>query len=280
MLVSSRGCRTSSALLSNSYQLFCTVVQNATPVSSQNTPRINHIMCRFSTILVQTLLIAISFPNIIHQASALVDVDKSGTVAEYEFVHDDLIRDPSSASSAFLLSDGSNGTIDGLPPATKSRLARLEKKLQLKPNATPIDNRSGRVEVITLSEPILPGDGVGNRFLWGVGTVPDDVAGDSRGGSHDEHHRGFAPTTNEEWSSLAITALQHWMTDHAADLDVDVTELFSDDNTPNIRTGVHGDGDMIQLHIPRLYKGVKVVGSRLMATVKMGNLINVGLEGE
>lgn len=58
----------------------------------------------------------------------------------------------------------------------------------------------------------------------------------------------------------------HFITDSPSSLD-------------NVRTAVHGeDGDMIQMSIQRTYKGVKVVGSRAAATIKRGNLINVGLE--
>lgn len=35
---------------------------------------------------------------------------------------------------------------------------------------------------------------------------------------------------------------------------------------------------MIQVSIQRTFKGVKVVGSRASATIKIGNLINVGFE--
>lgn len=89
------------------------------------------------------------------------------------------------------------------------------------------------------------------------------------------------------------------MIDHQLDLSIDATnELFP--STPNvfslnlqdgdeviytqptvnnIRTAVHGDdGDMIQVSMQRTFKGIKVVDSRATATVKRGNLVNVGLE--
>lgn len=42
---------------------------------------------------------------------------------------------------------------------------------------------------------------------------------------------------------------------------------------------MHGqDGDLIQISIEREFKGVRVVGSKASATIKQGNLINVGFE--
>ena len=86
------------------------------------------------------------------------------------------------------------------------------------------------------------------------------------------------------------------MIDHQSDLEIDAqNELFFStpqqylfDEQPsyyipppgsNIRSVVHGDdGDMIQISMDRLYKGVKVVDSRATATVKRGNLVNIGIE--
>jgi hypothetical protein len=90
------------------------------------------------------------------------------------------------------------------------------------------------------------------------------------------------------------------MIDHQNDLEIDAAnELFppqinsvfnrklQDRDTTtysplvhnNIRTAVHGeDGDVIQISMQRTFKSVKVVDSRATATVKRGNLVNVGLE--
>ena len=66
------------------------------------------------------------------------------------------------------------------------------------------------------------------------------------------------------------------MIDHETDLQIDANELFS---FSNIRSAVHGeDGVTIQISMRRSYKGLPVVGSRATATIKRGNLINVGLE--
>ena len=94
------------------------------------------------------------------------------------------------------------------------------------------------------------------------------------------------------------------MIDHQTHLQIDTSELFpsniishrsllqddaniifseapssSSPSLNNIRSAVHGDhGDMIQISVERIYKGVKVKDSRATATVKRGNLVNVGLE--
>lgn len=89
------------------------------------------------------------------------------------------------------------------------------------------------------------------------------------------------------------------MIDHQSDLQIDASnELFPTLNTlfdrnlqgrddasytppqsETVRTAVHGDdGDMIQISMQRTFKGVKVVDSRATATVKRGNLVNIGLE--
>lgn len=91
--------------------------------------------------------------------------------------------------------------------------------------------------------------------------------------------------------SLFLPPPQTWLIDHQTDLDIDATnELFSSSSpnlfsphghsaATNIRTGVHGqDGDLIQISIEREFKGVRVVGSKASATIKQGNLINVGFE--
>ena len=89
---------------------------------------------------------------------------------------------------------------------------------------------------------------------------------------------------------------KNWMIDHQSDLEIDAQNELFPSSSPrhlfneqtsyyipppgsNIRSVVHGDdGDMIQISMDRLYKGVKVVDSRATATIKRGNLINIGIE--
>lgn len=85
---------------------------------------------------------------------------------------------------------------------------------------------------------------------------------------------------------MRLNLPQNWMLDHQTDLQIDASELFPSRNlfgsgvapSPHVRTAVHGEGDTIQLSMYRSYKGVPVAGSRATATIKRGNLVNVGLE--
>ena len=192
------------------------------------------------------------------QVHSFVDINRNGTVAENSFVDPDLSKDIQISEDFNLIEEQQVE----IPDDFITQLNEFEVKLDLVPNSTQIDLKSGRVESLTLAQPILPGNGVRNRLLWSVTAGEDTTHG--------------SPVTSEEWEQLAIQAVKNWMVDHASDLDVNVdTELFVEGT---VRTGIQEDGDMIQLHIPRIFKGIPVVGARAMATIKLGNLINVGFE--
>lgn len=132
------------------------------------------------------------------------------------------------------------------------------------------DVKSGRVTSLTLSDPILPGDGDGNMLLWSVSTDSNHLDDQD-----DSDRRDDSPSTVEEWEQIAMHAVQSWLASYSSELNIKISELFA---LGSVRIAVHDNGDMIQMHIPRLYNGVKVVGSRAMATIKLGNLVNIGLE--
>jgi hypothetical protein len=146
----------------------------------------------------------------------------------------------------------------------------LVENLGVEASSIKVDGRSGKPVSLDLKHPILPGDGVGNALLWSVG------------GGHG------SPGTPEEWGDIGVKAVKNWITDHQTDLQIDASELFPKSNNlfdtapsslSNIRHAVHGeDGDTIQISMRRLFKNVPVVGSRATATIKRGNLVNVGLE--
>jgi hypothetical protein len=188
-------------------------------------------------------------------ARALIDIERNGTVAEKAFVNPVLSKD--------VITDASNFNTDDsavIPAKIQGMIKELEASLGAED--TKIDAKSGRVESLTLSQPILPGIGADNRLLWTVTSEADSLH--------------IHPASVEEWEELAIQAVKNWMEDHASELQINVSaELFA---PGSVRTAVHGDGDMIQLSIPRIYKSIPVVGARAMATIKLGNLINVGLE--
>lgn len=192
------------------------------------------------------------------QIQALIEPTKrNGTVAEKSFIDPDLSKDVASDEVNFL-----DPQLYSIPPDFFHKLNEFESRLGLDPNSTHVDLRSGRVDLLTPATPVLPGDGVENHLLWSVSSQGDT------------HH--VSPARPEEWEELAVRAVNNWMLEYASDLDINVeSELFLQGT---VRTTVHDDGDMIQLHIPRMFKGIPVEGSRAMATIKLGNLINVGFE--
>ena len=192
------------------------------------------------------------------QVHALIEhTNLNGTVAEKSFVDPDISKDVATGAVNFF--DPQN--VDAPPGFFDKEVKDLESRLGAEPDTIQIDLKSGRVESLTLAKPILPGDGQQNTLLWTISS--DEVT----------EHNG--PISSGEWEELAIQAVQNWMSLHESDLDIDVDELFA---LGSVRTAVHGDGEMIQLSIPRMFRGVPVLGSRVMATIKQGNLINVGLE--
>jgi hypothetical protein len=206
--------------------------------------------------LVLALIAVIALP-----AQALIEPSKrNGTVAAKAFVDPDLSRDVASDEVNFL--DPAEYTI---PSGFYQTMNELEARLGVDANSisTHVDLRSGRVDLLTVAVPILPGDGIGNRLLWSVKEKDSTVHS--------------SPVNVEEWQNLAVQGVKNWMLEYASLLDVNVDdELFA--TSDSVRTTVHGDGDMIQLHIPRTFKGIPVEGSRAMATIKLGNLIHVGFE--
>jgi hypothetical protein len=148
-----------------------------------------------------------------------------------------------------------------VPFAFASALTSLESTLGARD--TIVDYKSGKIQLLTLSTPLFPGGGFENGLLWNVDST-NSIA---------EVDETESPATISEYTSLAITSIKNWLNDHATTLQIRTSELGS------IRTAVHSEGDMIQLSMDRLYNNIPVLGSRIMATIKLGNLVNVGLEG-
>lgn len=134
-----------------------------------------------------------------------------------------------------------------------------------------IDARSGNIANVDLSIPLLPGHG--NHLSWQGFT---------------DSNSSKQPVTNAEWTTVSTAALQNWISSHQKELNIDASELFpSMDNlsaTDNgnsegtVRSAVHNNGDLIQFSIQRIFKGLVVRDSRASATIKAGNLINLGFE--
>ena len=192
------------------------------------------------------------------QANAFIEpTNLNRTLAGKAFVDPGISKDVvSGAINIFRPQD-----VDVPPGFFDNAVTDLAAKLGVEPDTIQFDLKSGRVESLTLAEPILPGNGKQNTLLW---TISSD---------RDTDHNG--PPSSEEWEELAIQAVKNWISHYASDLYVDIDEVFA---PGSVRVAVHGDGEMIQLSIPRFFRGVPVLGSRIMATIKRGNLISLGFE--
>jgi len=134
-----------------------------------------------------------------------------------------------------------------------------------------VDSRSGIPAHVDLYKPILPGNGMGNSLLWSVSALHDVDQTNGNGGSH-------GPSlTHLEIEEVGLLAVKNWFHENDNYLSIDSrSQLFQDGMT---RMAVHGvTGGMIQLSSQRTFRGLLVKESRATATVKNGNLINVGLE--
>ena len=135
-----------------------------------------------------------------------------------------------------------------VPSEVQSQVNELEVSLGAASGSTQMDVKSGKVESLTLSTPLLPAKALHNRLLWSVSSDTDTAH--------------TSPSTTKEWEAFATQAVMGWMMDHAAELQIDVdNELFAP-NSNSVRAAIHGNCDMIQLSIPRM--GIPVVGARLM----------------
>ena len=126
-----------------------------------------------------------------------------------------------------------------------------------------VDGRSGKPTVLfpqVGDASILPGNGVGNRLLWTVGTSHDD---------------GHGPMTDHRMlSEAAETACKTWITDHQEEMGINVDELFA---KGMVRTATHPNGD-IQLSLRRTYNDIEVVDSRVAINIVAGNIVTVAVE--
>jgi hypothetical protein len=115
-----------------------------------------------------------------------------------------------------------------------------------------LDLRGGRWGTLLPSLPLIPGNGVGNRLTW---SDLDQTA----------------PEGSSTLERAAWQALREFLRDRADPLRIDVGELEG----PN-RVAVHGNGELIQIFAPRVFRGVPVQGSFLTAVISHGNLTLLG----
>jgi len=121
------------------------------------------------------------------------------------------------------------------------------------PDAAFFESRSGRVSSFILSEPLIPGTGVGNTLRW--------IDADSTG-----------PVNEALVKEATWDALIQYLDRFQSELQIDLSEL----GTPRI--GVHEQGNLVQIYAPRRVGGIPVRDSSLSAVINHGNLILLGLE--
>jgi hypothetical protein len=80
---------------------------------------------------------------------------------------------------------------------------------------------------------------------------------------------------NVNVTQLAIAAVQQWLMQNQNALSISASELFAEGT---VRTAVHDDGNLIQLHLGRTHNTLTFVDSRAFATIKRGYLVNIGFE--
>jgi len=139
--------------------------------------------------------------------------------------------------------------IDG---TTLAALDGQVRALGLAPGTAFYDARAGRWSSLILSRPLIPGSGAGNALTWSDGLAPRGV---------------------EDWKNAAWNALLDYLRANARDLKIDLAQL-----SPTPRLSVHGDGDLIFIHVPRVVDGIPVRDNSIGAAINHGNLILLGLQ--
>ncbi|MEM7353649.1 MAG: hypothetical protein AAF657_22820 [Acidobacteriota bacterium] len=124
--------------------------------------------------------------------------------------------------------------------------------LGVAPNSAYMDPRGGRWGTLMPRHPILPGDGVGNTLRW------DDLDME-------------APATRAELRQRAWEAFVRFVSERQDALNISAAELQQPGNVTISR-----DGDLIQIHAPRMVDGVRVRGAFVNASISHGNLILFG----
>ncbi len=126
-------------------------------------------------------------------------------------------------------------------------------ELGVAPSQAIVDLRTGRFAALLMGTPLLPGRGVGNHLSW--------------------HELGAAqPKSAKELEAAAGVALRTYLGIHAEALGLDLDQLAGAGKVAAV------SDDFVHIYIPRVVGGVLVRGSDLVATIKYGNLILLGLE--
>ena len=135
-----------------------------------------------------------------------------------------------------------------LPDELGARVQRDLATLGIAADASFYDARAGRLVSFILSEPLVPGTGVGNAVA------------------------GVRPTDDEAGRDAVWSAVRGYLQERQSILRVDVAEL----GAPSI--GIFEQGALIQVHAPRVLHGIPVRNSSVTAVISHGNLVLLGLE--
>ena len=116
-----------------------------------------------------------------------------------------------------------------------------------------VDVQTGRFSALLMGTPLLPGRGLGNRLTW-------NALGAAQ------------PKSAKELEAAATVAFRAYLENHAEALGLDLSQLAGAGKVAAV------NDDFVHIYIPRVVGGVPVRGNSLVATIKYGNLILLGLE--
>ena len=116
-----------------------------------------------------------------------------------------------------------------------------------------VDVQTGRFSALLMGTPLLPGRGLGNHLSW-------NTLGAAQ------------PKSAKELEAAATVAFRAYLENHAEALGLDLSQLAGAGKVAAV------NDDFVHIYIPRVVGGVPVRGSSLVATIKYGNLILLGLE--
>lgn len=126
-------------------------------------------------------------------------------------------------------------------------------ELGVSPSNAFVDLRTGRFAGLRMGEPLLPGRGKGNNLTW-------------------ESFGASVPTSAKQLEAAAASAFRGYLELHASALGLDLGELAGTGKVSAL------SDDFVQIYIPRVVGGVEVRDSHVIATIKYGNLILLGLQ--
>lgn len=136
--------------------------------------------------------------------------------------------------------------------AAAAGLRRDLAELGVAPEHAFLDVRGGRWGTLLTVEPLLPGTGDRNNLTWDALSMAE-------------------PTTEAAWKQAAWSAFVAYLGRHQARLRIDLDQLQQPGNVT-----VHDHGALVQIHAPRVYRGVAVRDSYLTAVINHGNLVLFG----